>query len=233
MGLPTAFGQGFASFFSIWQVCILQISPFFLAFVTGLYFADPLGPARTALWRRVILPALFFAVGFGIIYALSSVTGLRIGRILSYNSGVLRLIAGAYILAVGAVIVLRGRIALLERIDRPLFLGGASLVLGAAFALVYSPCITPTLSEILGMTVRPETAVRGGVLALFYSFGINLGLGVTGVALILLLGRIGAVARNGRFVKDAGGAILGVLALLNLSGLMTAYKAFVLGFLVA
>ncbi len=40
MGLFAAFGNGFASFFSIWQVCILQISPFFLAYATGLYFAD-------------------------------------------------------------------------------------------------------------------------------------------------------------------------------------------------
>jgi len=227
-----AIGNGFASFFSIWQVCILQISPFFLAFVTGLYFTGRPDRSRPASWRRVVVAMLFFAVGFCILYALSSVTGLRVGRILSYNSGVLRVIAGAYILAMGLFIVLHGRVTAVERLDRPLILGAASLVLGAAFALVYSPCITPALSEILGMTVRPETAVRGGVLALFYSFGINLGLGVTGVALILFLGRIGAVARNSRLVKDIGGAILGVLALLNLSGLMTAYKAFVLGFLV-
>lgn len=228
-----AIGHGFASFFSIWQVCILQISPFFLAFVTGLYFMDRPEQSSNALWRRAILPALCFAAGFSILYALSSVTGLRVGRILSYNGGVLRIVAGVWILAMCLFIVLHGRVALIDRLDRPLLLGGASLVLGAAFALVYSPCITPALSDILGMTVRPETAVWGGVLALFYSFGIDLGLGVTGVALLLLLGRIGPVARNRRLAKDAGGAFLGILALLNLSGLMTAYKAFVLGFLVA
>ena len=233
MGPVAAFGHGFASFFSIWQVCILQISPFFLAFVTGLYFMERPSRTANALWRRVILPTLCFAVGFSILYALSSVTGLRVGRILSYNGGVLRVVAGAWILAICLFIVLRGRVAPIDRLDRPLLLGAASLVLGAAFALVYSPCITPALSDILGMTVRPETAVRGGVLALFYGLGISLGLGVTGVALILLLGRIGAVVRNGRLVKDAGGVVLGVLALLNLSGQMTAYKAFVLGFLVA
>lgn len=227
-----AFGHGFASFFSIWQVCILQITPFFLAFVAGLYFAGWPDRGRPVMWRRLALPVLCFAVGFCILYALSSVTGLRIGRILSYNSGALRVIAGAYILAIGLLIVLQGRVVATGRLQRPLFLGPASLVLGAAFALVYSPCITPALSEILGMTVRPETAVRGGVLALFYSFGISLGLAVSSAVLLLLLGRIGAVARHNRLVKDVGGAILGVLALLNLSGLMTAYKAFVLGFLV-
>ncbi len=233
MGPLAAFGLGFASFFSIWQVCILQISPFFLAFVTGLYFADRPEQSARVPWRRVITPILFFAAGFSIFYALSSMTGLRVGRILSYNSGVLRIIAGAWILAMCLFILLRGRVAWIDRLNRPLLVGGASLILGAAFALVYSPCITPALSEILGMTVRPETAVWGGVLALFYSLGIDLGLGVTGVALILLLGRIGAVARNRRLAKDACGAFLGILALLNLTGLMTAYKAFVLGFLVA
>ena len=38
MGNLDAFGYGFSSFFSIWQVCSLQITPFFLAYVTGLYF---------------------------------------------------------------------------------------------------------------------------------------------------------------------------------------------------
>jgi cytochrome c-type biogenesis protein len=232
MGLFAAFGHGFASFFSIWQVCILQISPFFLAYATGLYFAEHSDRTRPGMGRRAVLPALFFMAGFCVVYALSSVTGLPIGRFLSYNSGMLAVISGVYILAVSLFIVLRGRLARPGRIDHALFLGGGSLVLGAAFALVYSPCVTPALSEILGMTFRPETAVRGGVLAFFYALGLSSALGLTGVVLVLFLRRLGAVSRNFGRVRDAGGAILSILGLLNVSGLMIQYKAFVLGFLV-
>ncbi|NIQ95026.1 MAG: hypothetical protein GWN87_13080 [Desulfuromonadales bacterium] len=233
MGIVEAFGQGVASFFSIWQVCILQISPFFLAFVTGVYFAGYSAQSRPGIGRRVVPLSLFFAAGFCVFYALSSVTGLPVGRFLSYHGSTLSLVSGIGIVLVSLALILSGRVRFVDANPHVLVLGGASLLLGAAFALVYSPCITPTLSEILGMTTRPETAVRGGVLAAVYALGICLGLGVTAAALILLLRRIGMAARNPRRVKDFGGLVLMILGLLNVSGLMIYYKAFVLGFLVS
>jgi cytochrome c-type biogenesis protein len=232
MGIFGAFGQGFASFFSIWQVCILQISPFFLAFVTGAYFVGYSAHSRPGVGRRVVLLSVSFAVGFGVFYALSSVTGLLVGRFLSYYGGTLSLVSGIGIVLVSLALILSGRVRFLGANPRVLVLGGAALLLGVAFALVYSPCITPALSEILGMTTRPETAVRGGVLAFSYSLGISLGLGVTAMVLIFVLRKVGAVARHPRRVKDIGALVLMILGLLNVTGLMVYYKAFVLGFLV-
>ena len=58
MTIPEAFGDGFASFFSIWQVCILQVSPFFLGFVTGLYFAGYADRGTPSFARGMAVPAL-------------------------------------------------------------------------------------------------------------------------------------------------------------------------------
>jgi cytochrome c-type biogenesis protein len=232
MGNLDAIGYGFASFFSIWQVCILQITPFFLAYVTGLYFAAGSLKAETSLGGRVVLPALSFAPGFAVVYALLTVTGLPIGRVLVYNLGTLGFIAGSYILLASLSLVLSGRFAVFGYLRRPLVLAGVSLVLGSAFALTYSPCITPELSEILGMAGRPETVVRGGVLAFFYALGICLALTVTGAALVYLLARVGVVGRHPGMAKNACGLVLAILASLNLSGTMIYYKAFFLGFLV-
>lgn len=233
MGILAAFGHGFASFFSIWQVCILQISPFFLAFITGLYFLGYSNGGAPAMGRRMALPSAFFAVGFCVFYALSSVSGLPAGRFLSYNNGVLSIISGIYILFISIFVLLGARVALLGRLDRPWFLCAAPLILGISFAIVYSPCITPALSEIMGMTTRPETAVRGGVLALFYSLGIVAGLGLSAAVLILALRRIGAVTRNRGWLIGACGLILMFLGVMNVSGTMVYYKAFFLGLLVA
>jgi cytochrome c-type biogenesis protein len=232
MGIFEAFGQGFASFFSIWQVCILQISPFFLAFVTGAYFIGYSAHSRPGIGRRVVLLSASFALGFGVFYALSSVTGLPVGRFLSYYGGTLSLVSGIAIVLVSLALILSGRVRFLGANPHVAVLGGAALLLGVTFALVYSPCITPALSDILGLTTRPETAVRGGVLAFSYSLGISLGLGVTAMVLIFLLRGIGAAARHPRRVKDIGALVLMILGLLNVTGLMVYYKAFVLGFLV-
>ncbi len=227
-----AIGDGFSSFFSIWQVCILQISPFFLAYVTGLYFATgPLG-ATAGLAGRVLLPAVSFLPGFTAMYALLTMTGLSIGRAFVFNLSTLEFIAGGYILLAALSLLLWGRLTMLEQLRRPAVLAAVSLLLGIAFALIYSPCITPALSKILGLAGRPETAVHGGTLALFYATGICLALTLTATVLVYLLARIGIVARHAALARGACALILGILAGLNLSGTMIYYKAFFLGFLV-
>jgi len=231
MGNLDALVHGFSSFFSIWQVCILQISPFFLAYVTGLYFAAAPLNAEASLGSRVVLPALSFAPGFAVIYALLTMTGLPFGRMLVYNLDTLGFIAGCYILFASLSLLLAGRFAVIGYLRQPLVLVAISLVLGSAFALVYSPCITPALSEILGMARRPETAVHGGTLAFFYALGICLALTATGTALVYLLARVAAVERHPAMVKNACGLVLAILAALTLSGTMIYYKAFFLGFL--
>ncbi len=232
MGPLDAIGFGFSSFFSIWQVCILQITPFFLAYVTGLYFAAASLKAKAGLGGRVILPALSFAPGFAVVYALLTMSGLPVGRVLVYNLGTLELIGGGYILLASLSLVLSGRFAAIAFLRRPLVLAVVSLVLGSAFALVYSPCITPALSKILGMAGRSQTAVQGGTLAFFYALGICLALTMTATALVYLLARVGIVRRHPGRARNACGLILAVLAALNLSGTMIYYNAFFLGFLV-
>jgi cytochrome c-type biogenesis protein len=233
MSIPEALGQGFVSFYSIWQVCIFQITPFFLAFITGLYFVHYRDRAGRSLLGWLFLPAALFTIGFCTFYALSSVTGLPVGRFLSYNGGTLGFLSGVFILLVALSLLLAGRTVAVPRSVRFGITGGGSLLLGVAFALVYSPCVTPTLSEILGLTTRPETAVRGGVLAFFYALGISIALGLTGAALIWLLGRIPAAVRHPGRVRDVAGGVLGILGLLNVFGFMVHYKAYMLGLLVA
>ena len=214
MGPLDAIGFGFSSFFSIWQVCILQITPFFLAYVTGLYFAAASLKAKAGLGGRVILPALSFAPGFAVVYALLTMSGLPVGRVLVYNLGTLELIGGGYILLASLSLVLSGRFAAIAFLRRPLVLAVVSL------------------SKILGMAGRSQTAVQGGTLAFFYALGICLALTMTATALVYLLARVGIVRRHPGRARNACGLILAVLAALNLSGTMIYYKAFFLGFLV-
>ncbi len=56
MAASEALWSGFASFFSIWQVCILQISPFFMAYIAGIYLVARRQVADPGAWQRMILP---------------------------------------------------------------------------------------------------------------------------------------------------------------------------------
>lgn len=224
--------QGFASFFSIWQACIAQISPFFMAFIIGLYFMACGRRAAPSIFRRTVLPSVVYMAGFSAPYALMTATGLPIGRLMAYHSGTLSFTAGVVILLIGLFMLLHGRHAFITRLDVPINTAVMSLLLGIAFALVYSPCITPTLSRIMGIASQPGTAVTGAVLAFFYAVGISLAFLIVGVVLVLGLSSVGVMRRNPGRVKDGCGAVLCILAFLNISGMMTLYKAFILGFFV-
>lgn len=233
MGHFEAFWGGFSSFFSIWQVCILQISPFFIIFITGLFFTVPrTEDTSSGIIRWIIAPSLAYPLGFGIFFALLSARGLYAGRYLAYHIESLQFASGLFFLFVALFFIFSDRLASLQKWIKPSVAALLFLFLGITFAFIYSPCITPTLSKILGVAVRPESAVQGAFLATFYSLGMSLAFLVTGFALIFLLKNRQGLLRHARLVKDGCATLLLILSGMNLTGVMVYYKAFFLGFLV-
>ncbi|TXT24300.1 MAG: cytochrome c-type bioproteinis protein [Gallionellaceae bacterium] len=230
MGGGAALWGGFSSFFSIWQVCILQISPFFIAFIVGTYLATPARETDARILRWIVPPCIAFGVGFNLFYSLLIASGLSFSRPLITNLGSLRIVAGTVILLASLHIFLVNRSPFLGKMHRPLPLSGLALLLGISFALIYSPCITPMLSDIMGLASQRATAQEGLVLAGFYGIGITLALCLVAVALTLLLGKNATALRHADAIKNACGVVLLALAIMNLTGLMRHYKAFVLGF---
>ena len=225
-----ALGGGFSSFFSIWQICILQISPFFIAFIAGLYLATPDPKADRGIFRWVILPCIAYGISFTIFYSLLTASGLNISRPLIGNIGNLRIVSGVFFLFVGLYIILVNRVPFLGRMHRPFLLSALSLIMGASLSIIYSPCITPMLSDIMGLASQRSTAAEGWYLAFWYGLGISLALCMTSVALILFAGKRAVTLRNSNLIINICGAILLALAFMNMTGLMRHYKAFVLGF---
>lgn len=231
MGGGAALWGGFSSFFSIWQICILQFSPFFIAFIVGLYLATPDQKAYAGIFRRTILPCIVYTAGFTLFFSLQVASGLNYSRPLISNLSNLRVVAGFLILFAGLYILLVNRISSLGKMHTSPLLSGLSLLIGICFALMYSPCISPTLSDIMGLASQRSTAVEGWYLAFGYGLGMCIALSMVSVALILFLGKREIILRNASLIKNICGIILLVLAFMNITGLMTLYKAFALGFL--
>lgn len=230
MGGVAALWGGFSSFFSIWQVCILQISPFFIAFLVGVYLATVGKNTNPKIFRWVVVPCIAYGIGFTIFYALLIASGLNISRPLIHSISLLRVVSGIVILLVGMYILLVDRVSFLGKIHSPSLLSALSLLIGITFAIIYSPCITPMLSDIMGLASQRSTAAEGGYLAFWYGLGISIALCMTAIALIFFAGKREIALRNAGLIKNICGIILLVLGIMNITGLMTHYKAFVLGF---
>lgn len=229
MGGAAAVWGGFSSFFSIWQICLLQISPFFVAFIFGIYLATRGNNADPEIRRWIIPPCIAYSIGFITFYSLLIASGLSISRPLIHNIVALRVAAGFIILFAGLYIFLVNRIPFLGKVHSPLLLSTLSLFIGISFAIIYSPCITPMLSDIMGLASQRSTAAEGWYLAFCYGLGTCIALSMTTIALILLARKQGSILRKASSIKIICAIMLLILAAMNITGLMRHYKAFVLG----
>src|SRR5699024_5581583 len=110
-------------------------------------------------------------------------------------------------------------------------------VLGATFALGWAPCVGPTLSAVLTMSVSfggDGMIWRGALLAFVYCLGLGIPFILLAVATHKGAGRLGWVRRHQSAIVRAGGIMLIVLGVLMASGVwnmwMTSLQGVINGF---
>lgn len=200
-----------------------------MVYLLGLYLITE-KDGKTYPRSRILLSCAAYTLGFSIIYALLSSRGIDAGRFLISHINNLRIAAGVFIGVISLHFILAARMRSFVGLPGPITFGLFPLLLGIAFAIIYSPCVTPTYAKILQLAVVSETATRGGFLAWVYGLGMGLSFSVVGLFLILCLRNI--TPRYKLLVRNFSGAVLGILAIMNITGVMVYYKAFFLGLLV-
>src|SRR6266702_3187730 len=197
-GLVIAFVAGLIS---ITSPCCLPLLPGYLGYLTGL---DGDEPARR---NRTIAAAALFVLGFTAVFVALGATASELGALLLYNRVPVARIAGVFIAAMGAFLLLEGRVGFLSRGgDWSQRMAGGSLLtaplLGAAFAVTWTPCIGPVLGAVLTLAGSTAALTKGVALLAAYSLGlglpfIGLGLSVHRVrASLRRIGRGAAVAHG-------------------------------------
>ena len=208
--------------------CVVPLVPGYLAYLAGLVGADApavseIEPKARGRWR-VAGAALLFVAGFTVVFGAGSILVLGLSDALLDNEQLLERIGGVVTIVMGLVFV--GLVPILQRDVRPHAAPRAGLVgaplLGAVFALGWTPCLGPTLTGVMsvaaGTQVGPGT-LRGVLLVLAYC----LGLGVPFV--VLALGARWAVRatswlrRHVRGIQITGGVLLLCVGIALVTGL--------------
>jgi cytochrome c-type biogenesis protein len=198
--------------------CVVPLVPGYLSYLAAVVGVedgvDPSGAVTVARKARirVAAAALLFVAGFTAVFVLGTVAVLGMAGTLITNQLLLQRIGGVVTILMGLVFV--GFIPLLQRDTRfaPLQLstiGGAPL-LGAVFALGWTPCLGPTLTGVIAVASATDGAnVARGVLLVI---GYCLGLGIPFV--LLAFGSVRAVQgldwlrRHTRQIQIFGGVLL-------------------------
>jgi len=217
-----ALAAGVVSFLS---PCVLPLIPGYLAYVSGIAGkassagADPKRAAR-AERRRMVLGALLFVLGFTAVFvAMLSLAGTVGVWLLEWEALITR-IMGVVIIVMGLVFM--GLFSRMQRTSRPglkprLGLVGAPL-LGAVFAVGWTPCIGPTLGVVMTLSLQSGSTGRAAVLGIAYSLGLGLPFVLAAFGFGWMTQTMTFFKKHMRIVNLVGGALLILIGLLMVTG---------------
>lgn len=222
----SAWWGGFSSFFTLWFFCLLQISPFFLAFMTacGALSNKGDGNLRDRL-GRMIMPALLCSAGYIVFFSILGSTASSTGILLMRYNSLLGQLGGIFTLLFGAWFMGGLR---LPRLSDTVVVNVGGLLLGCALAANYRPCATPTLSFIYNLTQSPASVGTGSRYLAVYAVGVSMAILLVGFALSAALfstGRAGVM----KWTRIVSGLLLLVFGILVVTDLMVIYKGLLVG----
>lgn len=219
--IPIAILAGLISFAS---PCVLPLVPGYLGFVGGFAGGDGEGATDKGNRRRLLLGVALFVLGFSIVFVTFGLVFGIAGLLLKQWMGIITRIAGAIIIVMGLVFI--GQFTFLQRTITPRWriatgLAGAPF-LGLVFGLGWVPCIGPTLTAVLALSLDGGSPGRGALLGAAYCIGLGVPFLLVALGFGWVSGSVGWLKRNIRIVNIVGGVVLVLVGILMVSGLWQA-----------
>lgn len=215
------FGAAIAGLLSFFTPCVLPMVPFYLCYMAGLSMSELRSDTEISpgVQRRLIVSAIFFALGVTTIFVLLGMGATALGQAFGAWRDTLRYVAAGILLLFGLHFLGVVRVPLLYREAKiessaaPTTIIGAYLM-GLAFGFGWTPCVGPALAAILMVASGMGDIWRGGLLLLVY------GLAMTApfvIAALFARPFLGWLQRNRRYlgyVERVMGVMLIIFAVL-------------------
>lgn len=241
LALLAAAAAGLVSFAS---PCVIPLVPGYVSYLTGISGAageagatspsgapsrddGPRGATAVANQKKVRaragLAALLFVAGFTVIFVLGSVSVFGLVSTLRVEARTLTVVGGVVTIIMGLVFM--GMVPALQRDTRmapkrwTTWLGAP--MLGAVFALGWTPCLGPTLTAIISVSAGTEglTAARGVALIVAYCIGLGLPFILVALGSARAMKGVDWLRRNSRTIQMVGGAMLVLVGIALVTGL--------------
>ncbi|MFZ0228497.1 cytochrome c biogenesis CcdA family protein [Mycobacterium sp.] len=207
--------------------CVVPLVPGYLSYLAAVVGVDehphpgPLKAPPSARWRVAGSAALFVA-GFTAVFLLGTVAVLGMTTTLITNQLVLQRVGGVLTIVMGLAFV--GYVPALQRqfrfAPRQLSTLAGAPLLGAVFALGWTPCLGPTLAGVITVASATDGAsvARGIVLVIAYCLGLGIPFVLLAFGSAAAVGGLDWLRRHTRALQIFGGVLLIAVGLALASG---------------
>ncbi|AYF78785.1 cytochrome c biogenesis protein CcdA [Nocardia yunnanensis] len=215
--------------------CVVPLVPGYLSYLAGVVGAeappvtvDSAKNAKTAVAGRnsarlrVAGAAGLFVAGFTVVFVLATAAVFGAIQLVNLNREMLQRVGGVVTIVMGLAFI--GLIPALQRDTRmePRRLSGiiGAPLLGAVFALGWTPCLGPTLSGVMAVSAGTQgaTAIRGVALTVAYCLGLGLPFVILAFGSATALRGVGWLRRNSRTIQVIGGLLLVAVGIALVTG---------------
>ncbi|KJX74592.1 cytochrome c biogenesis CcdA family protein [Mycobacterium lepromatosis] len=200
--------------------CVVPLVPGYLSYLAAVVGVSDeetqLGSGAikappAARWRVTGSAALFVA-GFTTVFVFDTIAALGMTTVLTTNQVLLQRVGGVLTIVMGLVFV--GLIPTLQRqarfSPRQLTTVAGAPVLGAVFALGWTPCLGPTLSGVIAVAAATDgiNVTRGIVLVIAYCMGLGIPFVLLASGSAQAVAGLGWLRQHGRAIQVCGGMFL-------------------------
>jgi cytochrome c-type biogenesis protein len=207
--------------------CVVPLVPGYLSYLAAVVGVDEHpqpGAVRAppaGRWRVAGSAALFVA-GFTVVFLLGTVAVLGMTTTLITDQLLLQRVGGALTIVMGLVFV--GYVPALQRqvrfAPRQLSTVAGAPLLGAVFALGWTPCLGPTLTGVITVASATDGAsvARGIVLTIAYCLGLGIPFVLLAFGSAAAVTGLGWLRRHTRALQVLGGVLLIAVGVALVSG---------------
>jgi cytochrome c-type biogenesis protein len=202
---------------------------------TGAKVRDGAGISSISAVRagrlRVAGAAALFVAGFTAVFLLGTVAVLGMTTTLITNQLLLQRIGGVVTIIMGLVFI--GLIPALQRqarfTPRQLSTVAGAPLLGAVFALGWTPCLGPTLTGVITVASATDGAsvARGVALVIAYCLGLGIPFVLLAFGSARAVQGLGWLRRHTRTIQVIGGVLLLIVGTALVTGLWNEFVAWV------
>lgn len=208
--------------------CVVPLVPGYLSYLAAVVGADE---DRGHQRLRVTGAAALFVAGFTAVFLLGAVAVLGLTTTLIANQLLLERIGGVITIVMGLVFI--GFIPPLQRqvrfSPRQVSTVVGAPLLGAVFALGWTPCLGPTLTGVMVVATADDgaTIARGVALVIAYCLGLGIPFVLLAFGSASAVRGMGWLRRHTRGIQIFGGVLLIIVGLALVTGLWNEFVSWV------